>query len=30
LLVCSGCGKPRGEIVASHEREVPICRASST
>jgi transposase len=22
LLVCSGCGKPRGEIVASYEREV--------
>ncbi|MGC9225227.1 MAG: hypothetical protein ACP5E2_15040, partial [Terracidiphilus sp.] len=22
LLVCSGCGKPTGEIVASYEREV--------
>ena len=22
LLVCSGCGKPRGEMVASYEREV--------
>ena len=22
LLVCSGCGKPTGEIVSSYEREV--------
>jgi len=22
LLVCSGCGKPRGEIIARYEREV--------